>query len=111
MTHPLEAPSWKWPGKVSRAELHDGKVIVTWKDAAQADQAGVDAAVDEYAAHVASIKYREDRAGAYASTGDQLDAIWKQMAADKAAGKSLDAATDDALSAALKVKSDNPKPS
>jgi hypothetical protein len=80
MAHPTEAPSWKWPGKVSRAELHDGKVIVTWKDAAQADQAGVDTAIDEYAAHVASIKYREDRAAAYASLGDQLDMqYWDQV--------------------------------
>jgi hypothetical protein len=54
--------------------------------------------------------YREQRAGAYAAIGDQLDAIWKQMAADKAAGKSLDAATDDALTAVLKVKSDFAKP-
>jgi hypothetical protein len=57
-----------------------------------------------------SLKYQRDRKAAYPDIGDQLDAIWKQMAADKAAGKSLDAATDDALTAVLKVKSDFAKP-
>ena len=100
MSHPLEAPSWKWPGKVSRAELHDGKVIVTWKDAAQADQAGVDTAIDEYAVHVAAIKYREDRAGAYASIGDQLDMQYHDLLDDTTTWKDHIA----------KVKLDNPKP-
>jgi hypothetical protein len=58
----------------------------------------------------AANEYKGKRQQAYASLGDQLDAVWKQLAADKAGGKTLEAATDDALSGVLKVKSDNPKP-
>jgi|TARA_R110002051_G_scaffold152457_1_gene225033 hypothetical protein len=100
MSHPTGAPSWKWPGKVAYAELHDGKVIVSWKGAAQADQAGVDTAVDEYAAHVASLEYRADRAGAYASTGDQLDMQYHDLVNGTTTWKDHVA----------KVKTDNAKP-
>ena len=85
-----------------------GQVIVS--ETSPEAEAALRVEQDGWALDYAANGYKTERKAAYASTGDQLDAIWKQMAADKAAGKSLDAATDLALGEVLKVKSDNPKP-
>ena len=57
-----------------------------------------------------AVAYKKKRVRAYPNLGDQFDVLWKQLAADKAGGKTLEAAADTMLTAVLKVKSDNTKP-
>ena len=47
-----------------------------------------------------NIDIRRDREKAYPSVGDQLDAIWKQIAEDKRLGKTLLSETDTMLGSA-----------
>ena len=67
----------------------------------QSDQ---DAWTAEYEAHLAATAYQEKRRAAYPELAEQLDMLFRDIAANKVT-------TDGELYKALaKVKSDNPKP-
>lgn len=55
-------------------------------------------------------RVRRARAKAYPPIGDQLDAILKQMAADRAAGKTLEPEAESLVDRVAAVKAAHPKP-
>ena len=54
--------------------------------------------------------YVSQRVASYPGLGDQFDAMWKQLLADRVAGKVLDVETDTMLDTIQQVKADYPKP-
>ena len=73
MTNIAEVIGWKHNNQ-SGMSTADG-VITEFPDGipSQADQ---DKWTKEYEEHLASIKYKQDRAEAYPELGDQLDMLW-----------------------------------
>lgn len=74
---------------------------------------------DEKSFSFESKRYKEEaetqgviraRKQQYPNTGDQLDAIWKQLNQDRLNGKNLIQEADDRLNEVLAVKARNPKP-
>jgi hypothetical protein len=57
-----------------------------------------------------AVAYKKKRVRAYPKLGDQFDVIWKQLAADKVSGKTLESEADAMLDTVKKVKTDIPKP-
>ena len=64
------------------------------------------AAASEYA----MMQYKFDRKNAYPEIGDQLDAIWKHLAAARDAGSELGAEAADILDEIIAVKNKYKKP-
>ena len=117
------ALGYKFPGVqgISTRGQGGGFEITKWPTQEQFDAAGVAAELmpgaarleeiqAEYETYLASIAYIKNRVAEYPSIGDQLDAIWKQIEADRADGKALESSTDIELEKVLAVKARNPKP-
>ncbi len=86
-------------------ELPGGQYRDAWK--IEEGEVVVDAGKKE-TIDVAAVQ--QARRGAYPAIGDQLDAIWKELAARRAAGDTLCDEADHLLDNVLQVKDDNPKP-
>lgn len=57
-----------------------------------------------------AVGYKNERQKEYPSTGDQLDAIWKELNYRRMQGEGLTQEADDMLGKILAVKQKHPKP-
>ena len=80
------------------------------RDMTPEEEAALDASAARNAARKAATGYKKCRIRKYKSERDQLGAIWKQIKADRDAGKVLHPETDAMLNDIEAVKAEEPKP-
>lgn len=92
--------------KVARYRIRNGRRVAL----SEAERQAIAEDRTAMEAERAAVAYRHARRREYPPIGDQLDVLWRQLEAERAAGRALDPAADAMLDQVQAVKARHPKP-